>query len=124
MQLSNLFIAIMATATAVSATCHKSGETWNNKADARSAITKACTGSGKFAGSFGIQEIRRFCVNSGGKQKMNFEVQNKGSTARNWDDAECIHRLSREVDGCKDNKGGYNTVDNWYYQADPNAGQC
>ncbi|KAK3986799.1 hypothetical protein QBC44DRAFT_372683 [Cladorrhinum sp. PSN332] len=122
MQLSNLLIAVMA-ATA-SATCHTSGETWNNKAAARTAITNACTGSGRFTGTFGISEIRRVCVNSGGAQKMEFEVQNKAGQARNWDNAECIHRLSREVDGCNQNKGGYNTVDSWYYQSDPNAGQC
>jgi hypothetical protein len=114
MQLSNLLVAIMA-ATA-SATCHKSGETWNNKAAARSAITSACTGSGKFTGTFGINEIRTVCVNSGGAQKMEFEVQNKAGQARDWDDAECIYRLTREVDGCNENKGGYNTVDSWYYQ--------
>lgn len=47
---------------------------------------------------------------------MEFWVQNKANSRRNWDDADCIHRLSREVDGCGQNKGGYNNVDNWYYR--------
>lgn len=115
MQLTNLLVAIMATASAVSATCHTSGVTWNDKAAARRAITDACT-KGRFSVTFGIQEKIFLCVNSGGKQKMEFWVQNKANSRRNWDDADCIHRLSREVDGCGQNKGGYNNVDNWYYR--------
>ncbi|KAK4460721.1 hypothetical protein QBC42DRAFT_228841 [Cladorrhinum samala] len=122
MQLSTLLVAIMA-ATA-SATCHKSGDTWNNKAAARSAVTSACTGRGRFTGTFLVDEIRRICVNSGGNQKMEFEVQNKGGEPRNWDNAECIYRLNNEIDGCRENMGGYNNVDNWSYGADPNAGRC
>ncbi|KAK0668920.1 hypothetical protein QBC41DRAFT_365134 [Cercophora samala] len=124
MQLSNLLVAIMA-ATTVSAKCHTSGESFKDRAAARKAITDACT-KGKFAVTFGIQEKIYHCVNAGGKQKMEFWVQNKANSRRNWDDSDCIHRLSREVDGCtKENfKGGYSDIDNWYYSADPNAGQC
>jgi hypothetical protein len=116
MKVATVLSALIAGA---SASCFSSGDVFQDKANARYHIQRACEGysgnAGAFQGYFGPGAAKTVCVQSTGTQKLNMLVQNL-NTGAGFDlgDTDCTYRLQNEVNSC--DRGGQSDVSGWRFK--------
>lgn len=113
-------LAILGTGvTTALANCYGSGDVWQDRANARYHVERACNGydghAGAFQGVYAPGEAKSACVQGTGTQKYDFMVQNL-NTGASFDlaDADCVWRLENEINGC--DRGGQSDVSGWRFR--------
>ncbi|CAG8953232.1 hypothetical protein HYFRA_00003435 [Hymenoscyphus fraxineus] len=131
MKTTSTLIALVAffgtSITTVSADCYTGGDFWQDKGAARYHAERACRGydghQGAFQGTFGGGEKKSACIQFSPTQAIDLSIQNlNGNSAIDLADADCILRLSNEINAC--DRGGDSTIANWRFIADPNNRIC
>lgn len=95
--------------------CYSGGKTWGDNRD--HAIDRAgrwCSGNGG-SGSYRAGLVKSGCYNSKhGKNRYNFEIQNKTPNTRSLDSAGCNTLLQDRIKNC--NRGGRAERDGWSFR--------
>lgn len=84
-----------------SAGCFKSGEIWHDKASAARQVSIVCD---EIIGVYGIRDTRTRCRNQPGDFNFQFTVRKFTSGKTKLTKANCVNKLSREINGC--DRGG------------------
>ncbi|KAB5559521.1 hypothetical protein GE09DRAFT_1220202 [Coniochaeta sp. 2T2.1] len=113
-------LALLATGTTTAnAGCYTSGDSWQDRGNARYHVERACKGydghQGAFQGVYAPGEAKSACVQGTGTLKYDFVVQNL-NTGASFDlaDADCVWRLENEINGCA--QGGQSDVAGWRFR--------
>ncbi|KAI9170564.1 hypothetical protein HJFPF1_00032 [Paramyrothecium foliicola] len=101
--------------------CYSGGENWGaNLGYALSFATQACNDA--LQGDYNQGDQRSKCYNLDSNKKVDFRLSKHSDGSRHIAPEECYDGMQKEINNC--DHGGETSYGNWFYKADPNAGQC